>query len=82
LTALDHRALLARSWPWMAVSGIADLILAGLIIADWPGSVAWALGLLIGINLFMSGLALVMTAIACRSINDTSEKAAPVRRTT
>jgi uncharacterized membrane protein HdeD (DUF308 family) len=29
--------------------------------------VAWALGLLIGINLFMSGLALVMTAIACRA---------------
>jgi uncharacterized membrane protein HdeD (DUF308 family) len=44
--------------------------------------VAWALGLLIGINLFMSGLALVMTAIACRSVNDASEKAAPVGRTT
>jgi uncharacterized membrane protein HdeD (DUF308 family) len=58
LTALDHRALFARSWPWMA------------------------LGLLIGINLFMSGLALVMTAIACRSVNDASEKAAPVGRTT
>jgi uncharacterized membrane protein HdeD (DUF308 family) len=51
-------------------------------IAGWPGSVAWALGLLIGINLFMSGLALVMTAIACRSVNDASEKAAPVGRTT
>jgi uncharacterized membrane protein HdeD (DUF308 family) len=66
----------------MAVSGIADLIVAGIIIAGWPGSVAWALGLLIGINLFMSGLALVMTAIACRSVNDASEKAAPVGRTT
>jgi uncharacterized membrane protein HdeD (DUF308 family) len=66
---------------WMTVSGIADLILAGIIIAGWPGSVAWALGLLIGINLFMSGLALVMTAIACRSVNDAPEKAAPVRTT-
>jgi uncharacterized membrane protein HdeD (DUF308 family) len=81
LTALDHRALFARSWPWMVVSGIADLILAGLIIAGWPGSVAWALGLLIGINLFMSGLALVMTAIACRSVGDAPERAAPVSRT-
>jgi uncharacterized membrane protein HdeD (DUF308 family) len=81
-TALDHRALFARSWPWMAVSGVADLILAGLIIAGWPGSVAWALGLLIGINLFMSGLALVMTAIACRSVNDAPAQAAPVSRTT
>jgi uncharacterized membrane protein HdeD (DUF308 family) len=82
LTALAQRALFARSWPWMAVGGIADLIVAGIIIAGWPGSVAWALGLLIGINLFMSGLALVMTAIACRSVNDASEKAAPVGRTT
>jgi uncharacterized membrane protein HdeD (DUF308 family) len=74
LTSLDHRRLFAQSWLWTAVSGVADLILAGIIIAGWPGSVAWALGLLIGINLFMSGLALVMTALACRSVNDASEK--------
>lgn len=54
----------------MAISGVADLIIAGLIIAGWPESVAWALGLLVGINLFLSGLALVMTAIACRSVSD------------
>src|SRR6266566_6876245 len=82
LTSLDHRQLFPRSWLWLAISGIADLILAGIIIAGWPGSVAWALGLLIGINLFMSGVALVMTAIACRSVSDASETAAPVRRTT
>jgi uncharacterized membrane protein HdeD (DUF308 family) len=68
LTSLDHRRLFPRSWPWMVVSGIADLIIAGIIIASWPSSAAWALGLLVGINLFMSGLALVMTAIACRSV--------------
>jgi uncharacterized membrane protein HdeD (DUF308 family) len=63
----------------MSVSGIADLILAGIILAGWPGTIAWALGLLIGINLFMSGLALVMTALACRSVSDASETAAPAR---
>jgi uncharacterized membrane protein HdeD (DUF308 family) len=82
LTSLDHRQLFPRSWLWLAISGVADLILAGIIIAGWPGSVAWALGLLIGINLFMSGVALVMTAIACGSVSDASETAAPVRRTT
>jgi uncharacterized membrane protein HdeD (DUF308 family) len=70
LTSLNHRQLFPRSWLWMAISGVADLIIAGLIIAGWPGSVAWALGLLVGINLFLSGLALVMTAIACRSVGD------------
>lgn len=70
LTSLNHRQLFPRSWLWMAISGVADLIIAGLIIAGWPESVAWALGLLVGINLFLSGLALVMTAIACRSVSD------------
>jgi uncharacterized membrane protein HdeD (DUF308 family) len=82
LTSLEHRHLFARSWMWTAISGIADLIIAGIIIAGWPGTVAWALGLLIGINLFMWGLALVMTAIACRTIGDAPEQVAPIRRTT
>jgi uncharacterized membrane protein HdeD (DUF308 family) len=79
LTSLEHHRLFARSWLWMTISGIADLILAAIIIAGWPGTVAWALGLLIGINLFMSGLALVMTAIACRSVGGLSNNTAPMR---
>jgi len=51
-------------------------MLAAVIVAGWPGSVAWALGLLVGINLFLSGVALAMTAIACRSVDDTSQPAA------
>jgi len=82
LTSVEHRQIFVRSWPWTAISGIADLILAGIIIAGWPGSVAWALGLLIGINLFMWGLALVTAAIACRNLSDAFEQAVPVRRTT
>src|SRR5215468_6498816 len=45
LTSIEHSRLFARSWLWTAVSGIADLILAGIIIAGWPRSMAWALGL-------------------------------------
>ena len=82
LMALEHRQLFARSWLWTAISGVADLILAAIIIAGWPGSVAWALGLLIGINLFMWGLALVMTAIACRTVNNPSQNATPAHGTT
>jgi uncharacterized membrane protein HdeD (DUF308 family) len=81
LTSLEHRQLFARSWMWTAISGIADLILAGIIIVGWPGTVAWALGLLMGINLFMWGLALVMTAIACRTVGDAPEQAGPMRST-
>ena len=71
VTALRHRALFPQSWLWTLASGIADGMLAVIIIAGWPGTVAWTLGLLVGINLFLSGLALVMTAIACRSVGYT-----------
>jgi uncharacterized membrane protein HdeD (DUF308 family) len=64
--AFAYRSALPESWVWMLLSGIADLILAGLIIAGWPSSAGWALGLIVGVNLITSGLALAMAAVAGR----------------
>jgi uncharacterized membrane protein HdeD (DUF308 family) len=50
------------------VSGISDLVLAAVIILGWPMTAAWALGLLVGINLATSGWAIVMAAIAGRNV--------------
>ena len=55
----------------MLVGGVVNLILALIILSGWPGTAAWTLGLLFGINLFMWGLSLVMTAVACRAVHDT-----------
>lgn len=60
-----HRPM--RTWVWTLFSGVIDLVLAYLIWRGWPGSAAWAIGLLVGINLFFVGLSLVMTAIAARA---------------
>ena len=49
--ALDHRRELAGAWGWMLASGIVDLVLATIILAGLPGTAAWAIGLLVGINL-------------------------------
>jgi len=77
MTALRHLALFAQSWSWMVASGIADWMLAAVIVAGWPGSVAWARGgLLVGINFSCQALALAMTAIACGSLDDTPRPAA------
>jgi uncharacterized membrane protein HdeD (DUF308 family) len=70
--AAGHRNVI-DSWIWMAVAGVANLILAAILFSGWPGTAAWALGILFGINLLMWGLALVMTALACRAV-------APARR--
>ena len=55
-----------RTWGWTLVSGIVDLVLAFLIWHGWPGTAAWALGLLVGINMLFFGNALTMTALAAR----------------
>lgn len=66
--AIRHREELPDSWGWMVMSGIADLILAWLIVSGWPGTASWALGLIVGVNLITSGLAITMAALAGRSL--------------
>jgi uncharacterized membrane protein HdeD (DUF308 family) len=38
-------------------------VLAAIIISGWPGTVDWTLGLLAGVSLLTSGLAIVMVAM-------------------
>jgi uncharacterized membrane protein HdeD (DUF308 family) len=64
--AIDHRSQLSSRWGWMLASGIVDLILAGIIFAGLPGTAAWALGLLVGINLVFGGMAMIGMALAAR----------------
>ena len=66
--ALDHRNQLSSRWGWMLASGIVDLILAGIIFAGLPGSAAWALGLLVGINMVFGGSTLISMALQARSL--------------
>jgi uncharacterized membrane protein HdeD (DUF308 family) len=64
--SLEHRNQLTGRWGWMLVSGIIDLILALIIFLGLPGTAAWALGLLVGINMLFGGAALIGMALAAR----------------
>jgi uncharacterized membrane protein HdeD (DUF308 family) len=64
--ALDHRREFSGRWGWMLVSGVVDIVLALLIIVGFPGTATWALGLLVGINMLMGGIALVAMALHAR----------------
>jgi uncharacterized membrane protein HdeD (DUF308 family) len=64
--ALDHKREFSGRWGWMLASGIVDLILAALIFAGLPSSAAWAIGLLVGINLIFGGAALMSMALHAR----------------
>jgi len=74
--AIRYRDAFPDSWGWMVMSGIADLILAAVIISGWPGTASWALGLIVGVNLITSGLAITMVAAAGRNIVRTIERGA------
>jgi len=68
LTSAAYREVAGSSWGWMLVSGIADLVLAVIIISGWPTTAIWVLGLVVGINLLTSGWAIVMAAYAAHSL--------------
>jgi uncharacterized membrane protein HdeD (DUF308 family) len=65
--ALEHRRELTGRWDFMLVSGIIDFVIAGIILAGFPGTAAWALGLLVGIDMIFGGVALVAIAVHARS---------------
>jgi uncharacterized membrane protein HdeD (DUF308 family) len=49
-------------WFWIVLGALVDFLLASLVIAGWPSTAAWAMGLYVGINVTMSGLALILAA--------------------
>lgn len=66
IMALAHRRELSGRWEWMMLGGVMDLVLAGIILAGLPGTLAWALGLLVGIDLLFGGCSLIAMATAAR----------------
>lgn len=52
-----------RRWGWFLLNGILALIIAYIIWAGWPGTAAWVLGLLVGINMIFFGISLMFLAL-------------------
>lgn len=64
--ALVHRTELSGKWEWILINGLIDLLLAGILVSGLPGTIAWALGLLLGIDLLMGGATLIAMALDAR----------------
>jgi uncharacterized membrane protein HdeD (DUF308 family) len=65
--SLEHKAALSGRWGWMLASGIVDLLLAAVILAGLPGAIAWALGLIVGINMVFGGASMIGVALAAHA---------------
>ncbi len=55
-----------RGSSWMLVDGIITLLLGLMIYVQWPSSTAWAIGVLVGVSLIMSGVSRVMLSLEVR----------------
>ena len=55
-------------WGWMLFAGIVALAVGIMIMLNLPTSAAWAIGLLVGINLFMTGWAYLFLPMAASRV--------------
>jgi uncharacterized membrane protein HdeD (DUF308 family) len=56
-----------QGWGWMLFAGIVAILVGLLILAELPSSAVWAIGLLVGINMIVSGFAYLLLPMAARS---------------
>ena len=55
-------------WGWHALNGIITLVLGILVLAQWPVSGLWVIGLFLGIELIFFGGAWIALALRLRAV--------------
>lgn len=51
---------------WVLIDGIVTLALGGMIYAQWPFSAGWAIGIVVGISMMISGVSRIAMSLAVR----------------
>jgi uncharacterized membrane protein HdeD (DUF308 family) len=79
--AFGYKSSIPRAWGFVLFSAVVDIILGIIIVAGLPGTAVWVIGLMVGINLLFTGVALLVSAFTCLD-PDKIEAAAPPPPTT
>jgi uncharacterized membrane protein HdeD (DUF308 family) len=61
-------AVALPGWGWQAADGIITFVLGLLVIAQWPASGLWVIGLFVGIDLIFYGCAWIALAFSLRTM--------------
>jgi uncharacterized membrane protein HdeD (DUF308 family) len=64
IMSLQHRG--QNGWGWLVLSGLISIALGAMIIAKWPMSGMWVIGLFVAIELIFNGWAYLFVALAAR----------------
>jgi uncharacterized membrane protein HdeD (DUF308 family) len=57
-----------ENWGWVLFSGLISIALGAMILAEWPQSGLWVLGLFIGIDLIFSGWTWIFLSLGARNL--------------
>jgi len=61
-------AVALPGWGWQAADGIITFVLGLLVLAQWPASGLWVIGLFVGIDLIFYGCAWIALALGLRTM--------------
>jgi uncharacterized membrane protein HdeD (DUF308 family) len=64
-----------RGWGWVLFNGIIAVLLGFMIWRQWPVSGKWAIGLLVGIHILMTGWTMIILGSGARRIAGAIEDA-------
>lgn len=65
-----------EGWGWLFLGGILNLFMGTIILAEWPFSGIWVLGLFLGVDLIVNGVWLVSLGLAARQVCKRTSSAA------
>ena len=54
-------------WMWVVVSGVITIVLGGMILAKWPVSSLYILGIFLGIDLVFAGIGWIFVGLGLKS---------------
>jgi uncharacterized membrane protein HdeD (DUF308 family) len=57
-----------RGWGWVLFNGLIAVVLGFMIWRQWPLSGAWAIGILFGVHILMSGWTMIILGTGARRI--------------
>jgi uncharacterized membrane protein HdeD (DUF308 family) len=66
--ALSYQMRNESGAGWLLFDGIVTMILAIMIWSSWPSSSVWAIGVLVGVSMFFSGITRLALSYSVRKI--------------
>jgi uncharacterized membrane protein HdeD (DUF308 family) len=64
-----------QGWGWVLFNGIVAVLLGVMIWRQWPVSGAWAIGILVGVHILMSGWSMIILGTGARRVAGAIENA-------